>query len=245
MYLHTWSLAVEEQFYLIYPMLLTIVYRYANLWLGRIILVSVAASFVVSLLFYFHASGLAFFLLPSRAWQLGLGAIVALQLLPAIRSGVIRKSVSLVGLAMILASLIFIDESWQIPAPWALPASLGTALLIAYGRKGPTATILSFAPFVWIGTISYSLYLWHWPIMVLHNVSSNHPTTEMQTAGIIMASVIMGAVSFYFVERPALQRCIALPAGSTVVAGGVAMASLALAAITVSKVPESVRRQII
>lgn len=239
MYLHTWSLAVEEQFYIFYPMLLVVLHRYLKNWVGAAVAMAVIGSFIVSLVFYYHASGWAFFLLPSRAWQLGLGAMVALNQFPVVNRLDARAGLAAAGLAMILTSFVVVDQSWQIPAPWALPASIGAALLIAYGTEGPTAKLLSLPPVVWIGTISYSLYLWHWPIIVLHNVAVGHLKSAWQIMALIAASVIAGAASYYMVEKPVMHKLRQRPAKRIVFTSGALIVALAIAVVSVGKAPEN------
>ena len=239
MYLHSWSLGVEEQFYLFYPVVLVALYKFLKNGLGRAVLIGTAISFVVSLLFYNHAAGWAFFLLPSRAWQLGLGAAVALGQFPKISGARARAFTASTGLAMIVASLIFINQRWQIPAPWSAPASLGAALLLAYGDRGPTAVFLSLPPVAWIGTISYSLYLWHWPIIVLPHLAIGPANDSITKSALITASIGVAAVSYYLVEQPFLKNLRDHPAKRTVVISGAVMSALAIAAFGLSKRPDS------
>lgn len=239
MYLHTWSLAVEEQFYIFYPMLLVLLHRYVKRWAGAAVAVAVIGSFIVSLVFYYHASGWAFFLLPSRAWQLGLGAMVALNQFPVVNRLDARAGLAAAGLTMILASFVVVDQSWQIPAPWALPASLGAALLIAYGTEGPTAKLLSLSPVVWIGTISYSLYLWHWPIIVLYSVAVGHVKSAWQIMALIAASVIAGAASYYIVEQPVMHKLRQRHAKRIVLTSGALIVALAIIVVSAGRVPDN------
>jgi peptidoglycan/LPS O-acetylase OafA/YrhL len=239
MYLHTWSLAVEEQFYIFYPVLLVFLNRFFKHRVGEAVVVAVIGSLIISLLFYYHASGWAFFLLPSRAWQLGLGAMVALNQFPVVRQSSARAGLACAGLAMIGASFLLIDQNWQIPAPWALPASLGAAMLIAYGDRGPTATLLSVSPVAWVGTISYSLYLWHWPIIVLHNVAVGHSKSGWQIVALLTASVIAGAISYYIIEQPVMQRLRQQSAKRIVFTSGGLIAALAVTILGIANMPEN------
>lgn len=239
MYLHTWSLAVEEQFYLIYPIFLVWVHHYFRSRAGAIVVTAVICSFFISLLFYWHASGWAFFLLPSRAWQLGLGAMVALGQFPSVKQHYIRAALAFTGLLLVIGSLVLVNQTWQIPAPWSLPASLGAALMIAYGDAGPTAKLLSVPPIAWIGTISYSLYLWHWPIIVLHNVTVGYAKTGWQIAALLASSVMAATISYYLVEQPAMRRLRPLPAVRIVIGSGGLIVALVLAVVSIGNLPES------
>lgn len=239
MYLHTWSLGIEEQFYLLYPIVLVVLYRIKQEWVGKAVWLVIGCSLIASFLFYNHASGWAFFLLPSRAWQLGFGAAVALGQFPTIANASGRAGVAIAGLIMICASLVFIDQTWQIPAPWSLPASLGAALLIAYGDRGPTAVLFSLSPLAWIGTISYSLYLWHWPILVLYHIALGPVTDAYAQAALIGGSVAVAAVSYYVVEQPFLKNLRHCQPVSTVVISGTIMGGLAIATFGMSKLPDT------
>lgn len=157
--LHTWSLGVEEQFYIFFPLLVVLLVRFARLALRWVILVLTVLSFGVSLYLASRNPDAGFYLLPSRAWELGLGALVALGAFPAVRSRRGRDALSLIGIALIVAGYVLIDSARPFPAPWALFPCLGTALLIAYGETAVTARVLEMPPMRWIGAISYSLYL--------------------------------------------------------------------------------------
>lgn len=204
--LHTWSLGVEEQFYIFYPLLLIALHRWLPkrivpvLWV--IVAVSLAAGFA---LIAVNKAAAAFYLLPARAWELGLGALVATGGFPKL--GERAKPVAAwLGLALVIAGLFVITEESAFPAPWALLPCIGTALLIAYGESGGTARLLSLPPMRFVGDISYSLYLWHWPVMAFWRFERGLTLDAGEMAAAIAISFVLAVLSYRLIEQPFLQR---------------------------------------
>src|SRR5687768_9708620 len=172
--LHYWSLGVEEQFYLFWPALLLLATRLGWGSIPRLALmvgVVSAGSFVLSLVLTQVSAPWAFYSLPTRAWELGIGALIALA---ALRSVALPPSAAvasgIAGVAMIVAAGTFIDTSTPFPGTAALLPTAGAGLVIVAGlgtRLPVPSRILTVAPLRWLGRISYSLYLWHWPIIVI------------------------------------------------------------------------------
>lgn len=204
--LHTWSLGVEEQFYIFFPLLIIVLHRFARPYLPALVLATTLLSFAVSLWATSTAPSSAFYLLPSRAWELGAGACVALGLAPSVSSRALRSGLALLGFALVVVGLFAIRSDTAFPAPAALLPSMGAALLIAYGMQGPTARLFSMAPMVWIGEISYSLYLWHWPIITFYRLEYGATLDTQATVLLVAASIVAGAVSRSAIELPFLSR---------------------------------------
>jgi peptidoglycan/LPS O-acetylase OafA/YrhL len=218
--LHTWSLAVEEQFYILFPVILAMLWRFER----RIVFILLAgvalASLILSIWGTANAPTATFYLLPMRAWELLVGALVALwpvSALAAETGGVPRswvgKCAGLLGMALVLGSLIFFDDEMAFPGAAALVPCLGAALLIYFGRdsSNPMARLLSLAPLIFIGKISYSLYLWHWPLIVF--AEKYHPFGQPSLALkaiVILISVCAGYASWRWVEQPFRGRGAAL-----------------------------------
>ena len=224
-FLHFWSLAVEEQFYLVWPALILLVARGAHarrrvmIALGLVVVGSFAANLIVTDL----AANWAFYSLPTRAWELGLGGLLAVAstALAWIR-GWIVGIVGWLGLAAIAVATLTFDSSLAYPGAAALLPSIGTVALLAGGsrRLGP-GRLLSIAPLRFVGKISYSLYLVHWPILVLAPLAIGSEPTDVTRVGLVVLSVAAAIVSWAVIETPfrtGLPR-LALQPGRTVSVG--------------------------
>jgi len=213
--LHTWSLSVEEQFYLLVPLLMLACWRYSRdrlrvvgLFIGMI----AVGSFLVSLYAVAWHRSVAFYLLPSRAWELALGGLVATW--PAgwpTRNSWIRSGVAAVGLAALLMACMMYTADTPFPGAAALLPCLGTAAVIWAGEGGGggwTRRLLAVRPLVFIGLISYSLYLWHWPIRAFARYWELEMPTYAQRWAMVGVSVVLAVVSYYLVEQPFRTRRI-------------------------------------
>ena len=192
-FLHFWSLAVEEQFYLVRPALILLVARgrHPRALIGLTLIAVVAASFAANLVLTDLAANWAFYSLPTRAWELGLGGLVAIAAgalgrVPRLVTGL----VGWIGLAAIAVATVTFDAALAWPGVAALVPSLGTAALLAggSGRFGPNR-ILVLAPLRDLGKISYSLYLVHWPILVLAPFVLDAPLSDVSRLGLVGISI--------------------------------------------------------
>jgi peptidoglycan/LPS O-acetylase OafA/YrhL len=206
--LHTWSLAVEEQFYLVWPAILFLSRRAGP----RLLLLIVCAILLLSLAEsereVAQAPTAAFYLLPSRMWELMLGAVLAVAQLRAPQSAVTGNVISGLGLTLIGWAVVTYGPDAPFPGLAAIPPCLGAALLIYAGEnRALLATrALSLAPLVFIGLISYSLYLWHWPLYVLAKYYASAPLGAGETLALILLSGLLAWLSYRFVEQPFRQR---------------------------------------
>lgn len=205
--LHTWSLAVEEQFYLFFPPLLVLLYAWigpkAAAWgvLGLSLLSLAAAVIMLDV-----QPSWVFYLIFFRAWELGVGALLALCHLPKIGNPRMRNALGFVGLGAILIPVFLYDSSISFPGLAALPPVLGTAMLIyigAHSQKNAVSRVLSLSILVWFGLISYSLYLWHWPVLAFLRILREDAHLPL-TIGLSAAffSVLLAWLSYRFIERP-------------------------------------------
>ena len=205
--LHTWSLGVEEQFYVVLPLILIVIYRSwrnrRKVWIASIAFVSFAISAVGVV--YFPIG--AFFRLESRAWELMCGSLLAIGMFPIIRGTVGRNLASASGLLMILIAIAKYDDFTPFPGIAALLPCAGCMLVISAGQSGASIVrrILSLPQVAFVGLISYSLYLWHWPILVYARI---HPLSWMSVGRpysrvILLFDMFMIAIlSWRFVEMP-------------------------------------------
>ncbi len=226
LFLHTWSLGVEEQFYLAWPLLIVIA---AGAWsnatrrvdlsrLKWVMPILFAASLGLCIYWSHHAPQMAFYMMPARAWQFALGALVFMffGIQPEGRGKaprfVANKHVARVagwtGLLMILGSAVLLNAKIVYPGAWALLPSFGAAFVIlagTYRQPGSVTGILSTRPMQAIGRVSYSWYLWHWPVLLLgtsvflvHSLSGR--------VGLALLSLVIAGASYRFVEKPIRRR---------------------------------------
>ncbi len=202
--LHTWSLAVEEQFYLVFPLLLIFLRRYSNRMAASILATLAISSFAYSHWATNNAPSAAFFLLPSRMWELLVGALLVYAPQPKSKSQQWQELASLVGITGILAAGLLFDATTSFPGAAALVPCVATALII-YSSVHTQTTIsrlLSHKGFVFIGLISYSLYLWHWPILALIRYKTDQPLTTTSQFAALGLSLLCGWLSWKYIETP-------------------------------------------
>jgi len=212
--LHTWSLSIEEQFYLVVPLLLLLVFalRFQRR-LGLILGLGVVASLLVSVYYLDRDPKGAFYLLPSRAWELGTGSLLVLA--RPVSNSALRGFMAWLGLASVLYACFFYDAHTDFPGLAAIIPVMGTALLIWAGmtcddanESKPTLVqrFLETKLLVGIGLLSYSFYLWHWPFFAFHRyLFSDSPGVPLALGYIILALLISIASSKY-IERPFRER---------------------------------------
>ena len=235
--LHTWSLAVEEQFYLFVPLFLVLIFRFRTFPRRKLLLLlfsfGLITSLALSIIAVSRMPGSAFYLLPTRAWEMLCGSLVAV--LPATSlSGRWREALGGIGLAAILAPCFLYTKQTPFPGLAALPPCLGTALFIWANHPGAgaspsiSAQLLSTRPFVFIGLISYSLYLWHWPPFAFRAYWSLEPPSLPLRVGLAFAGFLMGILSWRFVETPFRQRRLGTSRRSIFVWASVGLAASAI-----------------
>jgi peptidoglycan/LPS O-acetylase OafA/YrhL len=202
--LHTWSLAVEEQFYVFFPILLLLCLKYFRQHIVLIFIACAVVSLAGAALLVNSKSVAVFFLSPFRAWELLVGALLAANALPVIRSRVAREIASGVGLLAILAASFLYSDKTTFPGLTALAPVLGAAAIIHAGASGPSMAgrLLTLRPVVYIGLISYSLYLWHWPLIVLARYSMGMAPLTPYIPIFFALSLLLGSLSYHFIEQP-------------------------------------------
>ncbi len=210
--LHNWSLAVEEQFYMFFPLGMLIISKFLKNKFALILWLGFFMSLALCLYYVEISQRFAFYLLPFRSWELIAGALVAVHFPTKPFPKVMKESLSLFGISLIFIALVFYKETMLFPSYIALLPVIGTSLVLISSKTTDTfvSKILSFQPIVFIGLISYSLYLWHWPILVFTNYSIYplYDYTLMMGVGCMALAVALSVLTWAFVEQPIRKKTI-------------------------------------
>lgn len=231
--LHTWSLSVEEQFYFFFPVAFVFLWRRKPQHLDRYLLGVAFVSCVWAAIIVNNSPSSAFYLLPFRAWELLLGSLLALQAKPREVSRFSTEAMGLVGLGLIFGSVLLCTEKTMFP--WAaLPSCLGTALIILSNQNGlnMAGRLLSLRPMVFVGLISYSLYLWHWPIISFMRYSEFVAFTPLVATGCLAVAFILAVLSWKFIETPVRRKMVLPTTRQAYLAAFVGLALFGLTGLT-------------
>lgn len=201
--LHMWSLSIEEQFYIFYPLFLVFLHRIARRWLLVVLVLCTFASFALG----WFASGwkpqASFYLLPTRAWELLAGGVLAIILKRGRAPELVLQIAGPAGLGLIALTLLLHGPDTLFPGWFAALPVLGSLALLVSSEKGgaPISKILAIAPMVWLGKISYPLYLVHWPILIV--LRDNLPETSYgwRLGGLVVSVALAWAITRY-IETP-------------------------------------------
>lgn len=226
--LHLWTLAVEEQFYILMPLAMYVTYALGSRW--RLIFCPIClASFILSVAVINVVPSADFYLLPTRTWELVLGALLVLTP-PPTPSRMIAELSAVAGAILLIFGFFFLSDTTPFPGANALYPCLGAALLIYAGTShSPFVNrIISLKPIVWIGLISYSLYLVHWPLIVLSRFYLLRNPRGVEIALLIAASIALAVFSYEVIESPFRRKIIARQKGALFAQGSVAMAVVVL-----------------
>lgn len=202
--LHTWSLGIEEQFYLLFPAALLLIHKFYISYLKRILITLFCVSFALSLYGVIHYPSATFYLLPTRAWELLLGSLLACIAAPHATPKRMAGFLSFLGMALILAPAFLYKSDTPFPGFFALIPCCGAALIIWCGKASPSPLhkFLSLKPIVFVGKISYSWYLWHWPAIVFYKYHYAEYLSHHDAAVIFVTTFILSVFSWKYVERP-------------------------------------------
>jgi peptidoglycan/LPS O-acetylase OafA/YrhL len=194
-FLHLWSLGVEEQFYLLWPLILVLTYR--TKYFVHVALVIAALSFVAGELLYAKSPSFVYYMLPTRAGELLTGAVAAVWALRGIR---LPAGSAVLGIALVGATGVLLTDHSPFPGIRAIPLTLGVALIILADRNA-ISRILSAKPIVWVGLVSYSAYLWHWPLLAFYRYGYGDPGL---IAGFVIFTItfLLAWVTYRWIEIP-------------------------------------------
>ncbi len=225
--LHTWSLAVEEQYYLFFPLFLIIVWKIRKRWILSTVLLLALISLAASQWGAFNRPTANFFMLPTRLWELAVGALIALFLLkthsaqidsnqdsithnPTVHSENaflppkwLSEIASFIGLLMIVYAILMFDEETPFPSLYTLIPTIGTGLIILFASsENWVGKLLSTKLFVGIGLISYSIYLWHQPLLAFARHGSLEQPSTLMLAALALLSIPLAYLSWRYIEKP-------------------------------------------
>lgn len=249
---HFWSLSVEEQFYIVWPVLVLVALfvirsrQRRALAVGAVLTAVTIASFVFSITATSQDPSAAYFSTLTRAWEFGVGGVLAVLLNGRILGGRVAVWASWAGWALLAASLVVIDEATPFPGIAALLPVAATALVIAAGSalRENLSSVSGFAPVRFFGDISYSLYLWHWPLIILVPFALGREVGDVCRGAILVIAILLAWLSKRFIEDPFRTRSalVRRPPWVTLVATATATALVAGTALIPVAIVDS-RRQ--
>ncbi len=248
--LHMWSLGVEEQFYLFWPAFLLVLMRWPRLVVPALLALSVASVALGEWLLGQGAFEWAYYMLPTRAFQLALGGLLVFVLPWFAMGGRVALILAVAGLALCFGSAAFLTAETLYPGLNAVPVTIGTALLLAAGTvANPVGRMLSVQPLRWIGQISYSLYLWHWPVLAYQRYLMGELSPAQQVGSLVLM-LALATLSYRYVEQPARRsqeglprvafKYLAVPASAIVAVMAVPLYNMGFGA-TASAMPQMAR----
>ncbi len=205
--LHTWSLSVEEQFYIIFPFLAWLVFRINRRWILLSMGFLTLASLFASIIYLPENNSAVFYLYPFRAWEMFCGVVLAASKLPKINNRLYQSALALIGFVLIALPVIFYNEKTPFPGMTAIWPCLGTLILLYVGESKHTvfSSWLAHPVPVFIGKISYSLYLWHWPFYVFYTYGKLGPLNSVEILLLTAATFLAAILSWRYIEIPFRQ----------------------------------------
>ena len=231
---HLWSISVEEQFYLIYPLLLIAITRYRLPYRRLTLVVFASLSLALCVWASHRAPEANYVFAPTRAWELLLGGMLTIGGAPRIGNRIAAEGLAVAGLLGIAIAVHLYTSAMRYPGTAAMLPCMASAALLATG-SGPRPALvnrmLSWPPLVFVGLISYSLYLWHQPLLVFANYYYIAPLRPTATAALLVATLLVATASWRFIERPVRARILMKSTRTLLVGVGVGSAGILLAGL--------------
>lgn len=247
--LHLWSLGVEEQFYILWPALLWLAWR-KKINLLRLLAICTLASFALSIRETETNSVAAFYSLPTRLWELSSGSLLALAKLSDVRTSklatpiwnrplqFLRDVASIIGLLLLLAGAYTVHENYAFPGWWAALPAASAILIMASGKAAFANRIILANPLcVWLGLISYPLYLWHWPLLTLTQIWADQELSTTATTSVLLISIMLSLLTFKYVESPIRSGRFKFDASKILIPSMLTIGSLGLAIFALNGIP--------
>ncbi len=205
--LHTWSLAVEEQYYIFFPIFLMLMWKIRKRWIISTVLVLALISLAASHWGAYNKPTVNFFMLPTRLWELAIGALIAFYLLRHNKefspSKTLSEALGILGLSMIAYAVFMFDETTPFPSLYALVPTVGAALIILFASSNTlVGKLLSSKLLVGLGLISFSIYLWHQPLLAFARHGSFYQPSTIALSALALLSIPLAYLSWRFVEQP-------------------------------------------
>lgn len=200
--LHTWSLSVEEQFYIVLPIALYLLRRLSRRSLTWVILAAFGLSLIASAIVVPMDQSAGFYLVQYRAWELLTGSLLALNVVPSTTNRLVNEALGAAGLLLVAGSILLLSSDKPFPGPSAVPVCIGTALLLHTGNSNTlVARLFSLPPVRLVGLSSYSFYLWHWPVWVFATLI-HQPKGPAENLLYIAVGFALALLSWRFIEAP-------------------------------------------
>ena len=210
-FLHTWSLSVEEQFYILFPFILFIIHKFFRKHLIKILIFTFFTSLIIADWGSRYHASFNFYIIFTRAWELLAGSIISyffnIKKIQIIKYEIINSILASIGLILILYSIFFFHEGIRHPSLFTLLPVIGTCLIIVFpNSQGYINKILTSKIIVNIGLISYSLYLWHYPIFAFFRINEQNEENIIYKLLLIVITFILSILTYYFIEKPARNK---------------------------------------